>query len=437
MKNLNQKAYSQNPVITGIFTADPSAHVWEDGKIYIYASHDMDPPRGCDLMDRYHVFSSEDMVNWIDEGEILSSDQVSWGRPEGGFMWAPDCACKNGTYYFYYPHPSGSDWNSTWKVGVATSSKPASGFKDIGYIEGIGGFALIDPCVFVDDDGRAYFYYGGGGKCLGGELNDDMISLKSGIQEMTGLYDFHEATWVFKRKDIYYLTYSDNLPGRNCMRYAVSSSPLGPWEHKGIFLEPTGCDTTHGSVAEYKGQWYLFYHNQALSGHGCLRSVCIDYLYFNEDGTIKTVVQTKQGVSAVGPAPEPGPNLKKYPSGNCIAAGGAVIDSKQDDLNAKIIKNLHIPGSSCRFTGIDGANGGRATIRIYYATSEKLAKLNLTVNENEYTLINAPFTGGSENYSGCTYITVTLAAGETNTITFTGGNGEISIDYITISPFGN
>lgn len=88
-----------NPFITHMYTADPSAHVWEDGRLYVYASHDVDPPRGCDLMDRYHVFSTDDMVNWTDHGEILNSSQVSWGRKEGGFMWAPDCAYKDGTYY--------------------------------------------------------------------------------------------------------------------------------------------------------------------------------------------------------------------------------------------------------------------------------------------------------------------------------------------------
>ena len=83
-----------NPFVTHIFTADPSAHVWKDGRLYVYPSHDVDPPRGCDLMDRYHVFSTDDMVNWTDHGEILNSSQVPWGRPEGGFMWAPDCAYK-------------------------------------------------------------------------------------------------------------------------------------------------------------------------------------------------------------------------------------------------------------------------------------------------------------------------------------------------------
>ncbi|MGE5447763.1 MAG: family 43 glycosylhydrolase, partial [Bacteroidales bacterium] len=112
-----------NPIITDIYTADPSAHVWKDGRLYLYPSHDVAPPRGCDLMDQYHVYSTDDMVHWTDHGEILRASQVPWGRPEGGFMWAPDCAFKNGTYYYYFPHPTGAGdlWNSTWKIGVATS----------------------------------------------------------------------------------------------------------------------------------------------------------------------------------------------------------------------------------------------------------------------------------------------------------------------------
>ena len=200
-----------NPFITHMYTADPSAHVWDDGRLYIYASHDVDPPRGCDLMDRYHVFSTDDMVNWTDHGEILSSEQVAWGRPEGGFMWAPDCAYKDGTYYFYFPHPSGSDWNQTWKVGVATSKYPDREFTPMDKpMEGVGGFALIDPAVFVDDDGKAYFYYGGGGKCYGAPLKDNMVELADSLQEMTGLEDFHEASWVHKYNGKYYLSYADN-----------------------------------------------------------------------------------------------------------------------------------------------------------------------------------------------------------------------------------
>lgn len=289
----------KNPFITDMYLADPSAHVWEDGRLYVYPSHDIDPPRGCDLMDRYHVYSTTDMVNWTDHGEILNSSQVPWGREEGGFMWAPDCAYKNGTFYFYFPHPSGSDWNKTWKVGIATSKYPDRDFKVQGYIEGLGdAFAMIDPCVFIDDDGTAYFYYGGGGRIVGAKLKENMTELEGEVLNMQGLKDYHEGPWVFRRDDLYYLMYADNHqePGRggaNQLRYAVSKNPLGPWDYKGILLKPTDCDTSHGSIVKYKGQWYLFYHNCSISGKGNLRSICVDKLYFNEDGTIKEVIQTK------------------------------------------------------------------------------------------------------------------------------------------------
>jgi beta-xylosidase len=427
-----RKTTSMNPVITSIYTADPSAHVWEDGRIYIYASHDIDPARGCDLMDRYHVFSSGDMVNWRDEGEILRSDDVSWGRPEGGFMWAPDCAYKNGTYYFYYPHPSGSDWNNTWKIGVATSSKPASGFKERGYIPGLGGFAMIDPAVFVDEDSRVYLYNGGGGRCEGGELNDDMMSIKGVMREMEGLEDFHEGTWVFKRNGVYYLTYADNLEGSNRMRYATSDQPLGPWTYRGIFLEPCGCSTTHGSVVEFKGQWYLFYHNQEISGKGNLRSVCIDELHFDEDGAIRTVVQTREGVKPIGEAPAPNPRMKVYGAADCVVGGGAAVDARQD--GSSVITALHGEGASCRFERVDGEAGGRAEIRITYATAERLAKLRLNVNGNDYSFVNAPSTGGDDEFDGCTGLTVPLLPGAVNSIVWSGGYGDISIACMTVSP---
>jgi beta-xylosidase len=283
-----------NPIVRNIYSADPSAHVWKDGRLYLYPSHDVAPPRGCDLMDKYHVYSTDDMVHFRDEGQILESSQVPWGRKEGGFMWAPDCAYKNGTYYFYFPHPSGSNWNTTWKIGVATSKYPAKDFKVQGYIHGLE--SMIDPDVFVDDDGQAYLYYGGGGKCMGGKLKDNMMEVDGQMQPMEGLEDFHEATWVHKYKGLYYLSYSDNHDSaghHNRMRYAVSKSPLGPWTYKGIYINSTDSYTDHGSIVEYKGQWYAFYHTSVLSGNDWLRSVCVDKLYYNPDGTIQPVKLTQ------------------------------------------------------------------------------------------------------------------------------------------------
>jgi len=295
---------AENPFITHMYTADPSARVWEDGRLYIYASHDIAPPKGCDLMDRYHVFSTDDMVNWTDHGEILRSEQVPWGRPEGGFMWAPDCVYKNGTYYFYFPHPSDTEWNNSWKIGVATSKYPDRDFTVQGYIKGLE--SLIDPTVFVDDDGQAYIYHGGGARCMAGKLKDNMMEIDGEMMVIEGLEDFHEAPWIHKRNGVYYLSYSDNhddnwndgVKGDNRMRYAISNSPLGPWECKGIYMEPTNSYTNHGSIVEYKGQWYSFYHDSSLSEangefNDWLRSVCVDKLYYNEDGTIQMVKQTK------------------------------------------------------------------------------------------------------------------------------------------------
>lgn len=252
-------------------------------------------------MDKYHVYSTDDMVHWKDHGVILQASDVSWGRKEGGFMWAPDCAYKNGVYYFYFPHPSGTEWNKTWKIGVATSTKPASDFTVKGYIEGLE--PLIDPCVFVDDDGQAYLYYGGGGVCKGGKLKDDMMTIDGAMQPMAGLQDFHEATWVHKRHGVYYLSYSDNHDSagqHNRMRYATSSSPLGPWTYQGIFMDPTDSYTNHGSIVEYKGQWYAFYHTSALSHFDWLRSICVDKLYYNADGTIRKVIPTTTGPGPAG-----------------------------------------------------------------------------------------------------------------------------------------
>ncbi|MBK5244225.1 MAG: family 43 glycosylhydrolase [Eubacteriaceae bacterium] len=282
-----------NPIFRNIYTADPSAHVWKDGRLYVYPSHDVAPPRGCDLMDKYHVYSTDDMVHWKDHGEMLSSEDVPWGRKEGGFMWAPDCAYKNGTYYFYFPHPSGTDWDTTWKIGVATSKSPASGFKVQGYIHGLD--PMIDPCVFVDDDDQVYLFYGGGGTCKGVKLKDNMMEVDGKIKNMEGLEDFHEATWVHKRNGVYYLSYSDNHDEggkHNRMRYATSNSPLGPWKYQGIYMEPTDSYTDHGSIVKFKGEWYTFYHNSILSGNDWLRSVCVDKLFYNSDGTIKMVKQT-------------------------------------------------------------------------------------------------------------------------------------------------
>lgn len=427
-------AHGANPFVTSIYTADPSAHVWNDGRLYVYPSHDMDPPRGCDLMDRYHIFSTDDMENWRDEGEILRANQVAWGRPEGGFMWAPDCAYKDGTYFFYYPHPSGSEWNKTWKIGVATSSKPASDFTTVGYIGGLDGNAMIDPCVFVDTDGQVYIYYGGGGVCKGGKLKQNMVEVDGKMMDMGGLVDFHEATWVFKRGEKYYLTYADNRQGANQMRYATSSNPLGPWKHCGVYIESTGCDTMHGSVVEYKGQWYQFYHNQSLSGKNNLRSICLDKLYFNDDGSIRTMMQTKGLGAATTLDPFLLQNTVKYAVANAVFASGARLEEDDAAADGGSAHELHLNGACLQFNQVEGrSRSGKVTICVHFASADN-AKLKLVVNDVDYSFLNASATGGWDRYSGRTFLTVPFGPGKTNTIRLVGGHGGVNVDCITVSP---
>ena len=428
------RTVSQNPFIQSIYTADPSAHVWADGRMYIYASRDMDPPRGCDCMDHYHVFSTEDMVNWRDEGEILWSGDVSWGRPEGGFMWAPDCAYRNGKYYFYYPHPSDSRWNDSWKIGVAVSDRPDKDFQDIGYIEGLGGFCMIDPCVFVDDDDRVYMYYGGGGMCFGGEMNPDMISIKEEMRSMEGLEDFHEATWVFKRNGIYYLTYSDNLPENNRLCYAMSTSPLGPWEYKGVYLEPTGCDTSHGSVVCFKGEWYALYHCCDISGRGNLRSICCDPLIFRKDGTIETVIQSRNGHLPKGPAPAVNERMTVYGASLASLSGTAELTDEPQAYEGKVISGFHKGPSHAEFCNVEGFEGGRVSLGIYYAAREKLNKFRLIINDKDWSLINLVRTGSPTVFTGYANITVTLLPGKVNTIRLLGDCGDVALEAISVEP---
>jgi arabinoxylan arabinofuranohydrolase len=440
-------AMSGNPIFTSIFTADPSAHVWNDGRIYVYASHDIFPSRGSDLMDKYHVFSSDNMVDWVDEGEILSSDDVPWGRPEGGFMWAPDAAYKDGTYYFYFPHPSDTNWNNSWKIGVATSDKPAADFTVQGYIEGLPGSNLIDPSVFRDDDGTYYLYAGGGGTSYGVKLGSDMMSLDGPIKQFTELQDFHEATWVFKRGSLYYLMYSDNNSGANRMRYATSSSPLGPWVNRGVILDPVkNSETSHGSIVEYKGNWYMFYHNGEISSNGTLRSVCVDKLNFNPDGTIQKVVQTTGGVPAVGP-PSPATEIKYYDlvnesfdqytqkteyamnASNVTIGGGAT-------RSGGTVENMHTQGSFIQLNGINGGTGGKALLTVLYASGDSGTAFKVDASGDtagDGYFLSLPGTGGWGNNTGRSNRLIDLNAGTNNVIKLGGGMGGANITGVSVS----
>jgi beta-xylosidase len=299
--------FAQNPLDFGsdIRTADPSAHVWSDGRIYLYTSHDEECQPDFWMKD-WHVFSSGNLVDWTDHGAVLSVDDLDWAD---NYAWAPDAAYRNGKYYFVFPAGTGHkdrvnpEKSTKWMgVGIAESDSPTGPFRDR-----IGGPLwrapyANDPALFIDDDGTPLLYFHGKDfdyRVI--ELADDLRSVKGDFHKMDmgGYEPKMEGPWVFKREDTYYFTMPEN---NRVLTYYMSDSPKGPWSYRGVFMEQEHESNNHHSIVEYQGRWILFYHRWLETPEsGCTarkrqRHVAAEWLHFNEDGTIQMVERTEHGL---------------------------------------------------------------------------------------------------------------------------------------------
>jgi len=328
------RQYLSQPLVTSPYTADPAAHVF-DGKLYVYASHDTDegPPLpdvepfknsegGAFKMRDYVVLSMTRPNGPVQvHRNVLDIANVPWAARQ---MWAPDAAYRNGIYYLYFP---AKDRTGAFRIGVATSKQPAGPFK--ARPQPIKDSFSIDPAVFVDDDGSSYMYFGGlsGGqlqKNVGGvydpngpagdprgqneqafmpqvaKLRGDMLEFAEKPREALivdehgkpltsgdGTRRFFEASWMHKYRGKYYLSYSTG--GSHLIAYAVGKSPYGPFTYKGNVLLPVQGWTTHHSIVQYKGRWWLFYADTQISDKTWLRNVKVTELFYNPDGTIRTI----------------------------------------------------------------------------------------------------------------------------------------------------
>jgi hypothetical protein len=300
---LTSAAFATNPLIMDQFTADPTARVFE-GKIYVYPSHDIkEPPeyKGRPkwfVMEDYHVFSSENLTDWKDHGVIVKRDDVEWTDKSAYAMWAPDCVFKDGKYYFYFPATAKS---GGFRIGVAVADKPYGPFKpEVTYIEGVKG---IDPGVLIDKDGNAYLYYSMN-KIFVAKLKPNMTEIEGEPKTLENLPEkgLLEGPFPFEHNGTYYLTYPHVENKIERLEYATSSSPMGPFKQAGVILDESasGCWTVHHSILDYKGQWYLFYHDRDLSpSFDKNRSIRADKLFFEADGSIRKVVPTLRGVGLV------------------------------------------------------------------------------------------------------------------------------------------
>lgn len=289
-----------NPIIKDKFTADPAAMVYKDS-VYLYAGHDQAPDNVHGYqMHEWLVYSSADMVHWKEHSVPLKPKDFSWAADDA---WAAQVIERNGKFYWYVT-VSHKDIHGK-AIGVAVSDSPLGPFKDA------RGSALItndmtteytdiswddiDPTVYIDDHGQAYLYWGNT-QCYWAKLKDNMTELDGSIHTVD-LPHYTEAPWIHKKGDWYYLSYAYGFPERTA--YAMSRSIEGPWEYKGILNEIAGnSNTNHQAIIEIKGTPYFIYHNGSIQPHGGSfhRSVCIDRLYYNEDGTMKRVQMTSEGI---------------------------------------------------------------------------------------------------------------------------------------------
>ena len=317
--------FLNEPLITDIYTADPSAHLF-NGRLFIYPSHDIDAGVKPDdlgshfAMRDYHVLSMDRIGGKVtDHGVALDIKDVPWA---GRQMWAPDAAEKGGRYYLYFPV---KDKEDAFRIGVAVGRAPQGPFK--AQPAPIKGTFSIDPCVFKDSDGQHYMYFGGiwGGQLQRwatgsyvatdvypakdqpaisakvARLGDDMLALAESPRDVVLLDEsgkplvaadngrrFFEGSWLHKYNGTYYFSYSTG--DTHFIMYATGKSPYGPFTVRGKILEPVLGWTNHHSIVEFQGKWYLFYHDAQLSkGQTHLRNIKVTELKYRPDGSIETV----------------------------------------------------------------------------------------------------------------------------------------------------
>lgn len=288
----------QNPIIQTKYTADPAPLVYND-TVFLYTSHDEDDAFGFKMQD-WLLYTSTDMVNWTEHGVIASLKDFRWVPYDNG-AWAPQCVRRNNKFYLYCPMPNGIG------IGVLVSDSPYGPFKDpIGKPLIKNGVQDIDPTVLIDDDGQAYLYWGNPDLYYV-KLNEDMVSYSGGIvKEPTKPANYQEGPWVWKRNGHYYLSYASTCCPEG-IGYAMSNSPTGPWEYKGNIMDgDKRSNGNHPGIIDYKGNSYVFGFNyailkQTMAKHYERRSICLETLIYNADGTIqKLPFWTNSGVKQLG-----------------------------------------------------------------------------------------------------------------------------------------
>ncbi|GFE89906.1 family 43 glycosylhydrolase [Steroidobacter agaridevorans] len=426
---LANAAFATNPLIMDQFTADPTARVFE-GKVYVYPSHDIKAPPGYKgkpnwfVMEDYHVFSSENLTDWKDHGVILKQTEVAWADPGAYAMWAPDSVYKDGKYYFYFPAIAKA---GGFRIGVAIADQPYGPFKPQATpIEGVKG---IDPSVLIDKDGSAYLYY---------SLDKIFVAkLKPNMREIEGepaVFDYlpkkglQEGPFVFERNGIYYLTYPHVANKTERLEYATATSPMGPFKHAGVILDEaeSGCWTVHHSILDYRGQWYLFYHDKDLSpSFDKNRAIRADKLFFNADGTIEKVVPTLRGVGRVNAGSEIQIDRYSATSGDGIAV--AFVDEANPHAGWKT--TLSAAKSWVRFNEVDFGAGAQQSIEVR-AKAPGRSALEIRLDKEDGPVIGRMEIGQGSDWNIASAAVKGVPAGVHDLFVTQGGGEAIEVDWV-------
>ncbi len=309
----NTFEYEGNPLVRDKYTADPAPMVASDGRLYMFCGHDecFEDRPGYEGKYGFNItewlcYSTDDMQTWTDHGVVMKPTDFSWAIGEA---WASQAIEVDGKFYFFVSTQSGEP--NCKAIGVAVSDRPEGP-----YVDAIGKALILDdmtpngergwwndfdPTVMIDDDGTPWMCWGNGTYFLV-KLKRNMIELDGEIMVLP-MENYVEGPWIYKRDGHYYNVYASMGEHLESISYAMADNIEGPWTFMG---ELTGMAkdsfTIHPGVIDYKGRSYLFYHNSTLSldSYGPAtgrRSVCVDEMFYNEDGSIRPVIQTTKGIA--------------------------------------------------------------------------------------------------------------------------------------------
>jgi hypothetical protein len=423
-------AFATNPLIMDQFTADPTARVFE-GKIYVYPSHDIKAPPGYKgrpnwfVMEDYHVFSSENLTDWKDHGVIVTRSAVAWADPGEYAMWAPDSVFKDGKYYFYFPAIAKT---GGFRIGVAIADQPYGPFKpETTPIEGVKG---IDPAVLIDKDGSAYLYYSQD-KIFAARLKPNMRQIEGEPIVFDNLpkKGLQEGPFVFERNGLYYLTYPHVANKIERLEYATSTSPMGPFNWAGVILDEaaSGCWTVHHSIVDYKGQWYLFYHDKDLSpSFDKNRAIRADKLFFNADGTIQKVTPTLRGVGLVEAKSEI--QIDRYSATSDQGIAVSFLDDANPHAGWKTA--FSAAKSWVRFNEVDFGQGGQKSIQVR-AKAPGGGALEIRLDKQDGPVLGRVEVGQGTGWTTASVAAKNIPAGVRDLIVTQAGAEAVEVDWVS------